>query len=44
MKDVKIDAANYRATLVLANGSTGPTLDLKPVFQRFYDENNMGSR
>ena len=44
VKDVKIDAANYRATLVLANGSTGPTLDLKPLFQQFFDENNMGSR
>ena len=39
-----MDAANYRATLASPNGSTGPTLDLKPVFQRFYDENNMGKR
>ena len=44
VKDAKIDAANYRATLVLANSSTGPTLDLKPLFQQFFDENNMGSR
>ena len=43
VKDAKIDAANYRATLVLANGSDGPTLDLRPLFQRFFDESNMGA-
>ena len=44
VKDATIDLANYRVTLVLANGSPGPTFDLMPLFQRFYDENNMGSR
>jgi hypothetical protein len=42
VKDAKIDAANYRATLVLANGSDGPTLDLRPMFQQFFDDTKGG--
>jgi hypothetical protein len=38
VKGARIDAANYQATLVLADGSTGPTLDLKPLFQQFLDD------
>lgn len=44
IKDARIDAENYRVTLGLANGSSGPTIDLTPLFQRFFDENNMGRR
>jgi hypothetical protein len=43
VKGARIDAANYRATLVLADGSAGPAHDLKPLFQQFFDD-VMGSR
>ena len=38
IKNWKLDLENYTATPALADGSTGPTLDLRPMFQKFFDE------
>jgi hypothetical protein len=38
IKSWQIDRARYVATPIMSDGSTGPALELRPLFEQFYAE------